>query len=133
MEYSKFLLASFLLLSSWPWLGFSQGEAGPKDLMDNMAKGGGLLGAGAGDGDAMKCIQKLLPCKNYLASPEAPPTSCCVPLKGMIEKDVECLCKVFNNPDLLKSLNTTQDNALKLPKACGAEADISKCKNGILD
>ncbi|EOA36729.1 hypothetical protein CARUB_v10012497mg [Capsella rubella] len=86
-------------------------------------------GAAGGDAHAMPCIQKLMPCQPYLhsASPPPPPT-CCMPLREIVEKDVTCLCSVFNNVDMLKSLNLTKENALVLPTACGAKADVSQCK-----
>ncbi|CAF2109267.1 hypothetical protein YC2023_101070 [Brassica napus] len=84
---------------------------------------------GAGDAHSMPCIQKLMPCQPYLHSATPPPpASCCMPLKEIVETDVNCLCSVFNNVDMLKSLNLTKENALVLPKACGANADVSQCK-----
>lgn len=84
---------------------------------------------GAGDAHSMPCIQKLMPCQPYLRSvTPPPPASCCMPLKEIVETDVNCLCSVFNNVDMLKSLNLTKENALVLPKACGANADVSQCK-----
>ncbi|KAF8052594.1 hypothetical protein N665_1540s0016 [Sinapis alba] len=84
---------------------------------------------GAGDAHSMPCIQKLMPCQPYLHSATPPPpASCCMPLKEIVETDVTCLCSVFNNVDMLKSLNLTKENALVLPKACGANADVSQCK-----
>ncbi|VVA91753.1 unnamed protein product [Arabis nemorensis] len=82
-----------------------------------------------GDAHSLPCIQKLMPCQPYLhsATPPPPPT-CCMPLREIVENDVTCLCAVFNNVDMLKSLNLTKDNALVLPNACGAKADVSKCK-----
>ncbi|CAN8312470.1 unnamed protein product [Cochlearia groenlandica] len=92
------------------------------------AGGGG--GGGGGDAHSMPCIQKLMPCQPYLHAATPPiPASCCVPLNEIVEKDVTCLCSVFNNVDMLKSLNLTKANALVLPKACGANADVSQCKN----
>ncbi|XP_050376416.1 non-specific lipid transfer protein GPI-anchored 3-like [Argentina anserina] len=97
--------------------------------------GGGLAvsvtGGGDGDGDptdSMPCVKKLIPCQPYLHAPEKVPVSCCLPLKQMVSDDTKCLCGLFNNVDVLKKLNLTQDEALKLPKACGANADISICK-----
>ncbi|XP_061989158.1 non-specific lipid transfer protein GPI-anchored 3 [Rosa rugosa] len=95
--------------------------------------GGGLAGLvdGGGDGDpsdSMPCVKKLIPCQPYLHAPEKVPVSCCLPLKQMVSDDTKCLCGLFNNVDMLKKLNVTQDEALKLPKACGANADISICK-----
>ncbi|KFK43990.1 hypothetical protein AALP_AA1G200500 [Arabis alpina] len=86
-------------------------------------------GGSGGDAHSLPCIQKLMPCQPYLhsATPPPPPT-CCMPLREIVENDVTCLCAVFNNVDMLKSLNLTKDNALLLPKACGANADVSKCR-----
>lgn len=81
---------------------------------------------------SMPCMKKLLPCKEYLkltATP--PPPSCCVPLKEMVSDDPKCLCDVFNSADMLKNLNITHDDALRLPKACGANANISVCREGL--
>ncbi|KAG7944839.1 hypothetical protein I3843_15G124000, partial [Carya illinoinensis] len=105
-------LTLFLLFSSWVFVGGSSGSAA-----------------------SMPCVQKLLPCKEYLKPPVSmpPAVSCCVPLKEMLTDDVNCLCRVFDNPEILKSFNVTQDDALKLPKACGANADISLCKKGFAD
>ncbi|XP_010477003.1 PREDICTED: protein YLS3-like [Camelina sativa] len=87
-------------------------------------------GAGAGDAHALPCIQKLMPCQPYLHSvTPPPPPSCCMPLREIVDSDVTCLCSVFNNVDMLKSLNLTKENALVLPNACGAKADVSQCKN----
>lgn len=108
---SKHFWSFVLFLCSWVFLGFSQGD----DY-----------------GGSMQCIQKLLPCQPYLKSPSSPPASCCVPLEEMISDDSKCLCDVFDNPQILKSLNISLDHALKLPKACGTNADTSVCKKGIL-
>ncbi|CAH8357266.1 unnamed protein product [Eruca vesicaria subsp. sativa] len=84
---------------------------------------------GAGDAHSKPCIQKLVPCQPYLHSViPPPPASCCMPLKEIVETDLNCLCSVFNNVDMLRSLNLTKQNALVLPKACGANADVSQCK-----
>ncbi|KAJ4889447.1 Bifunctional inhibitor/lipid-transfer protein/seed storage 2S albumin superfamily protein [Raphanus sativus] len=86
-------------------------------------------GGGGGDAQAMPCIQKLMPCQPFLHSViPPPPPSCCLPMREIVANDATCLCSVFNNVDMLKSLNLTKDNALDLPKACGANPDISLCK-----
>ncbi|CAH8312072.1 unnamed protein product [Eruca vesicaria subsp. sativa] len=74
------------------------------------------------------CTQKLLPCQPYIhaVNPPPPPT-CCGPMREIVEKDAACLCAVFNNPAILKTLNLTKETALDLPKACGAHPDISLC------
>ncbi|XP_040995784.1 non-specific lipid transfer protein GPI-anchored 3-like [Juglans microcarpa x Juglans regia] len=112
-------LTLFLLFSSWVFLGYSQ----------SMGLNTFLQGGSSESAASMPCVQKLLPCKEYLKPPVSmPPASCCVPLKEMLTDDVNCLCRVFDNPEILKSFNVTQDDALKLPKACGSNADISLCK-----
>ncbi|CAF2114784.1 hypothetical protein YC2023_103731 [Brassica napus] len=86
-------------------------------------------GSGGGDARAMPCIQKLKSCQPYLHSVIPPlPASCCLSMKEMVANDAPCLCSVFNNVDMLKSLNLTKDNALDIPKACDANPDISLCK-----
>ncbi|KAJ7975257.1 Lipid transfer protein [Quillaja saponaria] len=116
---SKPLLSLFLILSSWVFVGFSQS-------LDSILQ---QLTSPAGSSfDSMPCMQKLLPCQQFLNSHAPPPSSCCLPLTAMIKDDAKCLCSIFNNPDLLKSFNVTQEDALKLPKACGTKADISICE-----
>lgn len=76
----------------------------------------------------MACMQRLLPCQPYIhAVNPHPPPSCCAPMKEIVETDAPCLCNVFNNPEMLKALNLTKENALNLPKACGANPDVSLC------
>ncbi|KAF3584685.1 hypothetical protein F2Q69_00026992 [Brassica cretica] len=117
MEVVRFAVAVVFVLFS-----VSSSNAEPTPAM-----GGG---AGGGDAHSMPCIQKLMPCQPYLHSvTPPPPASCCLPMKEIVEKDATCLCSVFNNVDMLKSLNLTKENALVLPKACGAKADISLCKS----
>lgn len=78
---------------------------------------------------SMPWMKKLLPCQEYLKLTDTPPPpSCCVPLKEMVSDNPKCLCDVFNSVDTLKNLNITQDDALRLPKACGATANTSVCR-----
>jgi hypothetical protein len=99
---------------------------------------GGLAGSSAAEllgglkegNDTLPCLKKLIPCQPYLHAPEKAPVSCCLPLKQMVSNDTKCLCGVFNDADMLNKLNLTQHDALKLPKACGANADISICNKG---
>ncbi|EOA33875.1 hypothetical protein CARUB_v10021367mg [Capsella rubella] len=84
--------------------------------------------AQGGNPQAMACVQKLLPCQPYIHTVNPnPPLSCCGPMKEMVETDAPCLCTVFNNPEMLKALNLTKENALDLPKACGTNPDVSLC------
>ncbi|KAK9091496.1 hypothetical protein Sjap_024673 [Stephania japonica] len=107
---SKLFMCVFVM---WAFVGISNGDGG---------NGGG------GGGDQLPCMQKLMPCQPYLRS-STPPATCCLPLKEMVSADKACLCSIFNNQAILKSLNLTQDEALQLPKACGANVDISVCKS----
>lgn len=116
---SKKIFTLFFLLSSWVLVGFSE-----LDLTTTILKGD----SGSGGNSLAPCIQKLIPCQAYLKPPSNPPASCCLTLKEMIADDPTCLCRVFDDADFLRSLNVTQDEALKLPKACGANADVSECK-----
>ncbi|XP_042503515.1 non-specific lipid transfer protein GPI-anchored 3-like [Macadamia integrifolia] len=102
------LLFSLVLFSSWVFLGFSQSSGGASD--------------------PTACITKLLPCQDSIKSPAAPPASCCVPLKQMINDDPQCLCGIYNDPSFLKNLNITQTDLLSLPKGCGVKVDMSVCK-----
>ncbi|XP_027124689.1 non-specific lipid transfer protein GPI-anchored 9 [Coffea arabica] len=110
MAPSKLLLCSFfLVISSLYCVGFAQKTPGAS-------------------GAQLPCVQKLLPCQPYLKDPSNPPASCCIPLKELVANDKQCLCQVFTNPVLLKSLNITQQDAMQLSKACNANADPSDCK-----
>ncbi|XP_028795938.1 lipid transfer-like protein VAS [Neltuma alba] len=121
MEYyskSNVILSMlFLIFSRFLHEGFSQQLLNPRLSIGNM-----------------QCVEKLAPCEPYIKKPGTasgtPPETCCQPLKDMIAGDVECLCNVFNSPEMLQSINATKDDALKLPKACGLDADVSKCNNG---
>lgn len=86
----------------------------------------------AQDASMTECVKKLMPCQPYLhESPSAsPPAMCCDPLKEMVKGDAGCLCAVFQNPAIMKSLNITEKDAMGLAKACGANADTSICKKG---
>ncbi|KAJ0106068.1 hypothetical protein Patl1_19580 [Pistacia atlantica] len=114
MDSKLLILLRFVVLCSWVHVGFSS---------DLMSQGDG----GSGSGDATSCIKSLMPCKPFLKSGTAP-RYCCVPLREILSKDIACFCNVFHNPEILKSFNVTLDEALKFPRACGANADISKCK-----
>ncbi|CAN8235058.1 unnamed protein product [Cochlearia groenlandica] len=80
--------------------------------------------------EAMRCVEKLMPCHPYIHSSEIPPPpSCCAPMKEVAVKDVKCLCAVFNHPDMLSFINLTKENALNLLRSCGAKHDVSLCNN----
>ncbi|KAI4339043.1 hypothetical protein MLD38_024029 [Melastoma candidum] len=82
---------------------------------------------GSGGADSLQCVQQLMPCKPYLKGSN-PPAMCCIPLKKAVATEPQCLCRVFQNQDLMKSFNVTLDDALALAASCGAHADMSVCK-----
>lgn len=73
------------------------------------------------------CASKLVGCANYFNSTN-PPSSCCDPLKEAIEKELDCLCKLFDNPALLRQFGVDVSQALLLPQRCRISGDISACK-----
>ncbi|XP_020227007.1 non-specific lipid-transfer protein 1 [Cajanus cajan] len=75
------------------------------------------------------CAQDLIPCADYLTSPN-PPASCCDPIKRTVANQLTCLCNIFYSPGLLQSFNITTDQALALSRRCGVTSDLSSCKNG---
>ncbi|KAL0397281.1 UNVERIFIED_CONTAM: hypothetical protein Scaly_0176500 [Sesamum calycinum] len=85
---------------------------------------------GADPAETMQCLQKLMPCQAYLKDSPSPATSCCVPLKEIMAADGQCLCAMFEDETILKSLNVTQADFLGLAKSCGANADTSVCGKG---
>ncbi|XP_031492825.1 non-specific lipid transfer protein GPI-anchored 3-like isoform X2 [Nymphaea colorata] len=94
------------------------------------ADGGGGSG-GPPPPVTLRCLQSLIPCQPYLRSSASPPVTCCGPLTQALRDEVQCLCQVFNNEQLLQSLNVSKSQALELPKRCGSPADLSLCqKNG---
>nr|GLL39334.1 lipid transfer-like protein VAS [Ipomoea trifida] len=74
----------------------------------------------------ISCAYNLIPCAAYLNSTK-PPASCCDALKESVTKELSCLCNLYNNPELLKSLGVNITEALQLPKHCGISNDVSAC------
>nr|GMD30653.1 lipid transfer-like protein VAS [Ipomoea batatas] len=99
------------------------GPGGGESILDAAADVGG-------NGGPMACMGKLGPCEKFLSEPSSEPSpECCTPMKEVVTKDKVCLCTLFKNAELLKSVNMTQDNALGIAKKCGADADPSICKD----
>nr|GMD97233.1 lipid transfer-like protein VAS [Ipomoea batatas] len=73
------------------------------------------------------CAMQLIPCVDYLNATTKPPSSCCDPLKEAVTKELPCLCNLFKEQSLLKSLNINVTQALELPKLCGIPGDLSAC------
>ncbi|RWR79586.1 lipid transfer-like protein VAS isoform X1 [Cinnamomum micranthum f. kanehirae] len=106
------VLVSAILFASCFYVGFSQQE--PSGIAEL----------------EFDCMESFMPCQSHLQpSSSPPPSSCCTPMKKMVESNQKCFCAVFDNVPLLKTLNVTQEDALKLPKACEAETDLTVCKS----
>ncbi|CAK9166752.1 unnamed protein product [Ilex paraguariensis] len=112
---SKSILLVFLVFSWWVFVGST-----PLGLEEQGGGGGNPI-------SSMPCVQKLLVCEPYLKSHTTPPPSCCIPLKEMLANESKCLCTVFNDAAIMKSLNVTKDEALQFPKYCGATANLALC------
>ncbi|XP_019160550.1 PREDICTED: lipid transfer-like protein VAS [Ipomoea nil] len=76
------------------------------------------------------CASNLVPCAEYLNSTK-PPASCCDPLKETVTKELSCLCNLYKNPEVLKSLGVNITQALELPKHCGISNDVSACDKAL--
>lgn len=94
---------------------------------------GDLMKGGEGGNSiaSLPCLPKLLPCQAFLGSDKEPTATCCGPLKTIIEEETKCLCQAFQNPAMLASINVTKEDVLKLPKACGFDANEDICKSGM--
>ncbi|XP_048141185.1 non-specific lipid transfer protein GPI-anchored 7-like isoform X2 [Rhodamnia argentea] len=74
------------------------------------------------------CINKLVPCFQYLNSTAAPPASCCNPLKAQVATAIGCLCNLYNTPGLLDRYNINVTQVLGVAHGCGVNATTSVCK-----
>ncbi|KAL4199781.1 hypothetical protein AMTRI_Chr03g146560 [Amborella trichopoda] len=77
---------------------------------------------------AQECANKLVPCASYLNS-TTPGKECCDDLKQAIETELPCLCALFNDPSVFKSLNINRTQALLLPEHCGFKSTASACNS----
>ncbi|XP_056687659.1 non-specific lipid transfer protein GPI-anchored 9-like isoform X2 [Spinacia oleracea] len=68
---------------------------------------------------SMSCIQGLMPCAQFINATNTPPATCCGPLKKAFETQLDCLCSVFENPELATASNVNMTQAMELPVKCG--------------
>ena len=88
-----------------------------------------VFGPAASEGvESFPCLQNLAPCQPYLKGSYIAPAICCEQLKVTINNDLKCLCDILTHTDLLKTLNITQVELMKLPKECGIDIKQSACK-----
>lgn len=87
-----------------------------------MLKEKGVMGQQVPD-----CASKLVPCGNYLNS-TTPPDSCCSPLREAVRTELKCLCNLYSDRQIFKSLGINITQALELPKHCGVTSNLTACK-----
>ncbi|PSS18260.1 Lipid transfer-like protein [Actinidia chinensis var. chinensis] len=75
------------------------------------------------------CVNRLLPCLNYLNGTHDPPNSCCDPLKSVIKSNPECLCSMISIKGTKQAeeagINVTE--AQQLPGRCGQHVNPIAC------
>lgn len=75
------------------------------------------------------CMELLMRCQYQLRDPH-PTSACCAPLKYTVTHDIQCLCSLSFNEDMLLYLNITFQNILTLPERCKMEMpDLTFCAN----
>ncbi|XP_049377740.1 non-specific lipid transfer protein GPI-anchored 7-like [Solanum stenotomum] len=89
-----------------------------------------LLSAIITDAQTTSCASKLVPCAPFLNSTSNPSASCCDPLREAVNKDLQCICKLFENPTLLPSLGINVTQVIALLKNCNIPGDVNTCKAG---
>lgn len=93
-----------------------------------------VLGAMATVTDAQAlatCGQKLVPCYPYLNNATVKPQAdCCNPIRDAVTHDLPCLCNIYKDPNVFKTLNVNVSEALRISRECGVPTNLSSC-NGM--
>ncbi|CAN4110775.1 unnamed protein product [Withania somnifera] len=79
------------------------------------------------------CMNRLLPCMNFLnGSRGNPPESCCNPLREVIEKMPECLCQMVSikGSNAAEQAGINVNEAQMLPAKCGQPVNYMGCLKG---
>ncbi|KAL3743213.1 hypothetical protein ACJRO7_018506 [Eucalyptus globulus] len=76
----------------------------------------------------MSCINRLVPCYQYLNSTAKPPASCCNPLKADVAATIHCLCNMYGTPGMLQKYNVNVTQVLRIGQGCGINSTTSVCK-----
>ncbi|CAH9111759.1 unnamed protein product [Cuscuta epithymum] len=76
-----------------------------------------------------QCVKKLMPCVNYLNGSRGPPSTCCDPLKDVIEKMPECLCQMvsISGSKEAEKAGIDTSKAQMLPARCGHRVNFFGC------
>ncbi|XP_073047840.1 non-specific lipid transfer protein GPI-anchored 7 isoform X2 [Primulina eburnea] len=80
------------------------------------------------EGQSTDCVSKLVQCAQYLNTTGPPGSECCTAIKSVVENELDCLCKIYNQPGGLSAFGIDVNQALALPKRCGLPNDVSTCK-----
>lgn len=89
------------------------------------------LGARVADAQTPSCVEKLVPCAEYLNSTATPPASCCGPIGEVManETEMQCVCNLYNAPALLESFGINIAQVTYLPGRCNLDV-LSTCGEG---
>lgn len=79
------------------------------------------------EGQSTDCVSKLVPCAQYLNTTTTPGVDCCDAIKSVVTTELDCLCKIYNQPGGLGAYGINPQQALALPKRCNLPNDISAC------
>ncbi|XP_008802447.1 non-specific lipid transfer protein GPI-anchored 30-like [Phoenix dactylifera] len=110
---SRVIVGAILLISAWGSMGVSL-EDGDEAVLP---------------GDTLPCLERLLPCQEYL-NHEKPPQICCKVVGTVLAAVPRCFCTLFNNPEVVENLHTTREEALKLPDKCSYNNNLTSwCNN----
>uniref|UniRef100_A0A1J3FY00 Bifunctional inhibitor/plant lipid transfer protein/seed storage helical domain-containing protein n=1 Tax=Noccaea caerulescens TaxID=107243 RepID=A0A1J3FY00_NOCCA len=73
------------------------------------------------------CVSKLVPCFGALNTTTKPSKDCCDSIKEAVEKELSCLCNIYNTPGLLSQFNVNASQALNLSRRCDVDTDLTSC------
>ncbi|XP_073053975.1 non-specific lipid transfer protein GPI-anchored 7-like [Primulina eburnea] len=79
------------------------------------------------EGQSTDCVSNLLPCGRYLNTTTTPGADCCAAIKLVVTTQLDCLCKLYNQPGGLGAFGIDPQQALALPKRCNLPNDVSVC------
>ncbi|XP_010250463.1 PREDICTED: lipid transfer-like protein VAS [Nelumbo nucifera] len=80
--------------------------------------------------ETSSCLNQLVPCLTYLNGTNIdPPSSCCDPLKSVIESNPECLCGLASakGSTMAQQAGINITEAQQLPAKCGQSVNPISC------
>ncbi|XP_038901700.1 non-specific lipid transfer protein GPI-anchored 30 [Benincasa hispida] len=75
------------------------------------------------------CVNRLIPCLNYLNGTGDPPESCCNPLRSIIDSNPDCLCGLISREgsNRAEAAGIDINQAQLLPARCGEHVNPLSC------